>query len=208
MILGSLSAKYESNGDLAAVSSGWGDAGGVSYGQYQLASNTGSVHSFVRWLISRDHPAGDILIQHEPGTREFSSAWIFCAKNIDDFGEAQHNYIKFAYYDPAIERLAESGYHIANHYEIMKQVVWSRAVQYGTGYIVEMFEDAVKAIGYPNLSYVDAKDFDRDMIHAIYIDVCSMPEWTSGSPGLQEGLYSRFKSECNDALNLLNKEVC
>lgn len=41
--LGSLSAVYESNGDPACVSSGVNDAGGISYGTYQLASNCGSV---------------------------------------------------------------------------------------------------------------------------------------------------------------------
>ena len=37
--LGNLSAVYESNGDPACVSSGVNDAGGISYGTYQLASN-------------------------------------------------------------------------------------------------------------------------------------------------------------------------
>jgi len=85
----------------------------------------------------------------------------------------------------------------------MRDVVWSRAVQYGTGYIVEMFTDAVKSLGYPNLSYVDDARFDADMIKAVYLNVCSTPEWTSGSPALRRGLYSRFKNECNDALEML-----
>lgn len=207
MKLGNLSAKYESNGDAAAVSTGWGDLGGVSYGAYQLASNTGSVHSFVRWLRTKNYPAGNLLGQHEPGTRNFSAAWMWCADKLPDFGDVQHDYIKYAYYDPAAELLAEAGYHLENHYEVMKDVVWSRAVQYGTGYIVEMFEEAVKSLGYENLSYVDAKNFDIDMIKAIYLDVCSTEEWTSGSPDLREGLYARYESECNDAIKMIEREV-
>jgi hypothetical protein len=202
-VLGDLSSKYESNGDPATVSSGWGDAGGVSYGCYQLASNTGSADSFVRWLRNNNHPAGNILGQHTPGSREFSAAWVYCAKNIADFGYAQHNYIAYAYFEPAVELLAEAGFHIENHQPIMADVVWSRAVQYGTGYIVEMFEDAVHSLGYENLSYVDAPRFDADMIKAVYLNVCMTEEWTNGSPALREGLYNRFQNECDDALIML-----
>ena len=49
--LGSLSAVYESNGDPACVSSGVNDAGGISYGTYQLASNCGSVDEFLGWSL-------------------------------------------------------------------------------------------------------------------------------------------------------------
>lgn len=200
MKLGSLSAKYESNGNPATVSTGWGDAGGVSYGIYQLASNTGSAQSFVNWLLNKGHYCGNILNKHQSGTREFSAAWIFCAENYLDFGDLQHDYIEWAYYLPAVAALRRAYFNIENHTDVMKDVVWSRAVQYGTGYIVEMFETACKSLGYPNLSYVDAPNFDANMIRAIYLDVCKTSEWTGGSPSLRAGLYARFKNECRDAL--------
>lgn len=203
MKLGSLSAKYESNGNPGTVSTGWGDAGGVSYGTYQLASNTGSVRSFINWLRNQGHSCANILGQHQPGSREFSSAWKFCAENYPDFGDLQHDYIEYAYYQPAVIALRKAYFNIENHHEVMKDVVWSRAVQYGTGYIVEMFEDACKSLGHPNLSYIDAPNFDADMIRAIYINVCKTPEWTGGSPSLRSGLYARFENECRDALSRL-----
>ena len=91
----------------------------------------------------------------------------------------------------------------------MKDVVWSRAVQYGPYQIVEMFDDACTIVlgGKFNLSYVDAKYFDELMIKAIYLEVCSTPEWTNGSPSLREGLYARFRNECEDALAMLNEEL-
>ena len=82
----------------------------------------------------------------------------------------------------------------------MKDVVWSRAVQYGAGNIGEMFAEACEKLGYPNLSYVDDSSFDADMIKAIYLKVCSTPAWTNGSPALRQGLYSRFERECSEAL--------
>ncbi len=200
MKLGQLSAKYESNGNPGAVSTGYGDAGGISYGTYQLASNAGSVTSFVNWLNTLGHPAGNILNKYAPGNRDFAAAWIYCADNLPDFSDLQHDYIKYSYYDPTIKLLADAGFHIANHHPVMRDVIWSRAVQYGTGNIVEMFEAAVRMLGYPHLSYVDAPNFDAAMIRAIYLDVCKTPEWTNGSPALRAGLYARFDSECADAL--------
>lgn len=202
-MLGNLSKRYESNGDPGCISSGWGDAGGKSYGMYQLASNTGSVTSFIRWCKANGYWFGDYLAQYSVGSAGFDAAWTFLAEsgNRDDFAKSQHEYIKYAYYDPAVKALRNAMYDVeGKHSEVMQDVVWSRAVQYGTGYIVEMFEDAVKAIGYPNLSYVDDRTYDEAMIRAIYLDVCSTPEWTNGSPSLRSGLYSRFRNECNDAL--------
>ena len=48
-MLGDLSRLYESNGDPGCISNGWGDAGGKSYGMYQLASRMGSVNSYLGW---------------------------------------------------------------------------------------------------------------------------------------------------------------
>lgn len=202
-MLGDLSKRYESNGDPGCISNGWGDAGGKSYGMYQLASNTGSVTSFIRWCRANGYWFGDYLAQYNVGSAGFDAAWTFLAEsgNRDDFAKSQHEYIKYAYYDPAIRALKNAMYDVeGKHSEVMQDVVWSRAVQYGTGYIVEMFEEAVKAIGYPNLSYVDDKAYDEAMIKAIYLDVCSTPEWTNGSPSLRSGLYSRFRNECRDAI--------
>ena len=206
MKLGSLSQWYES-GDAGpgCVSSGAGDAGGVSYGTYQISSTQGSAASFVRWLQQTGHPAGAVLGQRTPGSQAFSQAWTYCAAAYPDFGDLQHQYIKHAYYDPAVALLREAGYHIENHYRVMQDVVWSRAVQYGS-YIVEMFETACLGLNYPNLSYVDAPDFDAAMIKAVYLDVCKTPEWTSGSPAVRDGLYNRFENECRDALAMLAAE--
>lgn len=203
-MLGSLSAKYESSGNPAAVSSGWGDAGGKSYGAYQLASNVGSVHSFLRWGLNSDNNVYNqyaaALNEYEVNSLGFVGKWEEIG-TIDPQGffQMQHDYIEYAYYNPAISALRSAGFNIENHNEVMKDVVWSRAVQYAS-YIVEIFEDACEIMGYPNLSYIDAPNFDEQLIKAIYLDVCSTEEWTNGSPSLREGLYNRFENECREAL--------
>lgn len=201
-MLGELSARYESNGDPSSISSGAFDLGGKSYGMYQLASNVGSVHAYLGWAKRNGYWFADKLMEHPVGSASFDAFWSFLGDsgNRDDFAKSQHDFIKDSYYEPAVEALKANGYDIEKHSEVMKDVVWSRAVQYGAGNVVDMFTEACNTLGHPNLSYVDAEWFDKAMIKAIYLDVCSTEEWTDGSPHLRFGLYNRFKRECEDAL--------
>lgn len=208
-MLGDLSANYESNGDPATISSGYGDLGGASYGAYQFASNMGVVDDFVAWLASEGYPHADTLVNAGgPGNPFFNQAWIYVADiDRDGFMAKQHEYVMDRYYDSAVWFLERAGYHADKHSNTMQDVIWSRAVQYGPALIVEMFETAASIIGHPNLSYVDDISFDADMIRSIYLNVCMSDEWTNGSPGLREGLHARFQAECNDALEMLSCEL-
>ena len=205
-MLGDLSKKYESNGDPGCISTGWGDAGGKSYGMYQLSSNMGIVRDFTSWLIRRGCWFGDALAVEPVGSKQFDDTWITLAtEHKDEFSRWQHDYIEDLYYDVAVKALEQNYFNINKHSYTMQDVIWSRAVQYGPGRIVEMFVEAVNKLGYPNLSYVDDKRFDADLIGAIY-DVCATPEWTSGSLALREGLYNRFAAEKEEAWKRLELE--
>ena len=209
-MLGDLSKKYESNGDAGTISSGYGDAGGKSYGMYQFSSTMGVVDNYVKWLRDNGYWFGDELAKYTVGSSYFDDAWRFLANsdNRGDFERSQHDYAKVIYYDRACSILADAGYHIEKHSKAMKDVVWSRAIQYGPYQINQMFNEACCGVlGYFNLSYVDDIAFDKSMIEAIYLEVCSTPGWTNGSPSLREGLYARFRNECADALNMLNEEL-
>ena len=209
-MLGDLSKKYESSGDAGTISSGYGDAGGKSYGIYQFSSTMGVVDNYVKWLQENGYWFGDELAKYTVGSSYFDDAWRFLANsdNRGDFDRSQHDFTKAMYYDRACALLADSGYHVNKHSKAMKDVVWSRAVQYGPYQIVDMFDEACCGVlGYFNLSYVDDIAFDKSMIEAIYLEVCSTPGWTNGSPSLREGLYARFRNECADALNMLNEEL-
>lgn len=202
-MLGDLSKKYESNGDPGCISSGLGDAGGKSYGMYQMSSRYGVVNDYVQWLYNNGYWFAENLAEHPVGSLAFDEAWRWLAysDNKADFFKSQHDYIRDKYYKPAISALKAAMYDVeGKHNKVMQDVVWSRAVQYGVGNIVEMFTAACNKLGHPNLSYVDAKDYDKAMIKAIYFDVCSTAEWTNGSPALRQGLYHRFNAECMDAL--------
>ena len=209
-MLGDLSKMYESNGNPGTISSGYGDAGGKSYGMYQFSSTMGVVDNYIKWLRDKGYWFGEELAKYTVGSSYFDDAWRFLANsdNRGDFERSQHDYAKVIYYDRACSILADAGYHIEKHSKAMKDVVWSRAIQYGPYQINQMFDEACCGVlGYFNLSYVDDIAFDKSMIEAIYLEVCSTPGWTNGSPSLREGLYARFRNECADALNMLNEEL-
>lgn len=212
-MLGDLSAKYESSGNPGSVSSGVDDPGGKSYGSYQLSSNSGSVAGFINWAVNVSgntayRQYGDALNEFGIATREFDEKWQeIAAADGWTFDQMQHDYIAYAYFFPATDALRDAGFDSNRHTAAMQDVIWSRAVQYGAGQIVEMFETAAQRMynaaeddysGYPNLTYVDDAKFDYDLIQSIYLKVCKTEEWTAES--CRYGLYRRFDEECADAL--------
>ncbi|WP_288190806.1 hypothetical protein [uncultured Veillonella sp.] len=209
-MLGDLSAKYESNGNALCVSDGWGDPGGKSYGAYQLSSNAGSLQEFMQWCRNSGEAykvqIADTLCEYSLCSSAFDAAW----RSFDEsqFLQVQHEYIKERYYDVAVRLLRNAMFNIENHSEVMKDVIWSRAVQYGTSNIVEMFEDALRLMpNYDpswNLSYVDALRFDWDIINCVY-DVCMTEEWNSSA--LRDNLNARFRSEKSEALARFISEI-
>lgn len=210
MTIGRLSAKYESNGNPATISTGWGDSGGKSYGCYQLASNMGSVRSFIYWLQKNGNEYGDMLDNFEIGSAAFDKLWTDIAtKDGGNFKALQHDYIAYAYFEPAKRALQRNGYDLDKHYHVMKDIVWSAAVQHGVGSVVELFNTAAQRIdrSWHNMSYVDDARFDEAMIKSIYLNVRRTPEWTGGAPALRYGLYTRFENECAEALQMLRAEM-
>lgn len=218
-----LARKYESNGDPACVSSGVGDLGGISYGLYQFASKVGVVDEFVAWLCDYPEPAlanyGTVLAAHEVNSEGFIEEW----KNLGtvdpgNFGRLQDEYIKEMYYEKCSKLLCRENYCADKHTDAMRAVILSRAVQNGPTGAKNLFVEACSRLGHPNLSYVDDKYFDDDMIGAIYdflIAECdsarpdgrgvyrSTNGYCNGSRGVIDGLRNRFVREKKDALDML-----
>lgn len=219
-----LSAKYESNGDPAAVSSGSGDRGGISYGIYQLSSNAGSVGSFLRFACRYKNEAlanyGKVLSEFDVNSNGFIREWKSIG-SIDPagFAELQNAYAKSVYYDEAAQKLRRAHYTIETKSKAMQAVLFSRAIQYGAGNMIELYTEAAMRLGYVNLSYVDDQYFDKEMIASIYdflIEECdraynkgngtyhSPKDWANGSyTVVKAGLKNRFVNEKADALGMM-----
>lgn len=216
MALGGLSASYESNGNPGCVSSGAGDLGGISYGAYQLASNVGSVDEFIQWGMNQNGFYADYansLNKYDVNSDAFIREWKSLAEtDYNGFLQMQHDYIKSEYYDTACRYLANEGFHADNHSDALKDVIWSRAVQYGPGNVVDLFNEALRYVpGYTeewNLSWVDAKRFDYDLIVGVY-ESNKTDEWISDalSEDVREGVYNRMEEEKQEALAMFTKEI-
>jgi hypothetical protein len=206
--LGNLSKHYESGKRGSdAISSGKNDAGGRSYGAYQIASRTGKMHEFIEY--SRKHnpkvyqalsAAGGASAAIE-GTKTFQDAWLGLAKD-ESFLDYQHEFIKATNYDP-VERDLQSrhGLDLSQRSAALRDVVWSVAVQHGQA-SARTFKRKGKLVDGPLEGALKGKDVtnmsDRELIDAIY-DYRANKYW----PKEKE---SRYKKERECALKALDDE--
>lgn len=224
MLNNTLVLKYEASGDPGAVSTGSGDLGGRSYGIYQLSSTSGSVQAFLQWATAYPDAAlanyAKVLSCYAINSPEFIAKWQEIA-GIDPVGFAklQNEYAGDTYYNAAVYKLQAVNYNLEKHTSAMQAVLLSRAVQYGADNMPELYTNAAKRLGYPNLSYVDTANFDDQMIPSIYdflIGECDNAyqlsnglyhgpgDWANGSYDVVKiGLKNRFINEKDDALALL-----
>jgi len=195
MRIGVLSEKYEGGG-AATVSTGEGDSGGVSYGTYQLATNTGSVAAFVEWLLQRSdfgRDYGNVLNRWEPGSREFSAEWIALAETDPvGFGNLQDEYVKPRYYDAAVIEMQKVIFIDEGDIpDAVKCVIFSNAIQHGVYW-------AGRLVG---------ESYDSNIerwIRNVYNTKLTDLSWSDGAPSLREGLFNRWRNERDDAIALLN----
>ena len=151
-LLGSLSAKYESNGDPSAISAG-NDTGGVSYGAYQFSSYYGVPLEFANWCVSSGEglESGQRLLDayaadgNTYGT-QFNAVWrSIAAEDSTAFLVLQHNFTKSRYYDVMVAKLEAQvyGFKVDDYTIALKNVIWSRAVQQGANsdVITKAFEN-------------------------------------------------------------------
>jgi LysM repeat protein len=203
--LGKLSAKYETGKrGPGTVSTGRGDAGGVSYGSYQMTSRNdgGTVGRFVSqpgFLWRREFQG------LAPGSPEFTRVWKdIAAREPDAFQQAQHGYIKKTHYDPLVRKIQqEDGLKVNARSNALRDVVWSTAVQHGpNNSIVSRALRKVRA-------GLRGRELDRALIVAIYAERGrrrsdgNLAYFSRNSPAVQQGVARRFVNEEQDALQLL-----
>ena len=169
MQLGSLSAKYESNGRPDTISGG-GDYGGVSYGAYQFSSRFDVPKTFFNWCISsgKGVATGQRLkaayeLDNNTYGEKFNAEWKKIAQESpESFLALQHGFTKARFYDVVVERLEQQfeGFDVDNYTIALKNVIWSRAVQNGAN------NDVIK-IAFENLGGFKNQPEDV-LIKAIY----------------------------------------
>ena len=189
--VGSISGKYESGNDPARISSGKGDAGGVSYGSHQLSSKTGTLNTFLKQSQYGKQFAG-----LEPGTKEFNAKWTELAKGDPSFGQAQDTFIASTHYLPQVAKLEKAGLGaLENKGQAVQEMIYSTSVQYGPK--TDVIQQALKGKDVSKMS-------DADIIKTVqtYKNSTVGSYFGSSSPAVQNGVKNRTKNEMNDLLLL------
>ena len=212
-LLGTLSAKYESNGDPAAISSGNGDAGGASFGAYQFSSNAGVPYAFAKWCISTENSIdiGERLIaaytedSNSCGST-FKAEWKeIAAEDSSFFLALQHSYVKEKYYDAIVTRIENNvaNFDIDMYGIALKNVFWSRSVQHGVGGSYNVITRAFDSLG------GFALQSEEILIGAIYAESGAVSDTgtnpMTGSVAEQYGIagkYMKYYSKNSSAVQL------
>jgi len=126
------------------VSGGVGDAGGVSYGKYQLSSKTGTMAAFLRSKEAEKYEGRfDGL---EPGSEEFSVAYQKVAQeDPEGFAKAQREFIKRTHFDPVVNHAKAKWIDVND--PAIQEALWSQSVQHSGKGNREIIDRAMERVG-------------------------------------------------------------
>lgn len=212
-MLGSLSSKYETGGrGPGTVSSGVGDAGGVSYGSYQMTGQPDG-GTAARFIADPTFPWRQRFAGLMPGSPEFSALWkALATESRDTFFEAQHAFIQRTHFDPLVRKIeAEDGLNVTRRSHALQDVIWSTAVQHGPN--TPVVHRAILALGGAQALLPADLERDRQLIVAIYAERGrrnadgNLVYFSKNSKAVQDGVARRFVDEGRDALRMLESLV-
>lgn len=197
--LGSLSARFESNGRAGAI--GHDSTGGFSYGAYQIASKVGSMGRFLDFLTTAAPDAAATLqaaggeAAARSGDAAFRAAWQALAAD-PTFLALQHGFIQATHYEPFARRLVDDlGLDLAQRSAALRDVAWSVAVQHGPGNAV--FH---RALSGQDLAALD----DRAIIERVYAERGQVEVYfASSTAAVKSAVANRFEAELGEALSRL-----
>ncbi len=189
--IGSLSSRYESNGNPGAVNEN--DVGGAAYGSYQMHSS-GTVGAFVK-----NSPWAKEFEGLKPGSKPFTAKWKeIAARDGQAFGDAQHESIKQTHYAPMVEAASKMGIDVSSN-KMLQDVMWSTGVQHGTTGGPEILSQALAGVDPKTLTPMQIKnriyaergrkDMNGNLVHFPRVK----------GAAAQSGLVDRFTNESRDA---------
>ena len=200
--IGGLSAKYESHGYYGVI--GRDKTGGWSYGKFQIATKTGTMKVFMRWLKRHDIESYNALSVQGgykaayKASKGFVRVWRELSKG-NRFQQSQYNFIKDTHYNVLVNNMDKFGVDVSRRSLSFKNVVWSTAVQHGGRYGknnsggAAIMERVFKKVG-KNAS-------DKDAINYLYR--IRGEYFSSSSSRVRKAVKNRFKKERLDALKSL-----
>jgi len=186
--LGQTSAHYESGGNVATISTGQGDRGGVSYGAYQLSSVTGTLREYLD-----QSPYGSQFEGLSPATPAFDAQWRTLARTDPGFGDDQQRFIGESHYSQQVAALEARGLALSQRGMAVQDALWSTSVQC-RGLTPGIFDKGLKE------KFGDHYDLsslsDKDIVGAVQdYKIAHVDTLFAGSPNLHDSLKARFGHE-------------
>ncbi|BBB90397.1 MAG TPA: hypothetical protein PKA28_18290 [Methylomusa anaerophila] len=159
--------------------------GGIGYGIYGFAANTGVPQSFVGWLNKKGHPYGRMLSKFASGTREFSCCWQYIGEHDpEEFKALQHEYVRNTYYVPAVENLCqEFNLDIRSRDAKLQELVWAVAVEYGPTAVGDLMREVLRISGLTHLNELNDHDLRRSIEH-----IFATSDWAEASDTMAAGV--------------------
>jgi hypothetical protein len=191
--LGSLAARYESGGK-GSEAVGWDSTGGTSFGKYQIATKTGTMDQFMKFLQKDNPEAYERLMAAGPADSgkdgKFAQEWKSLAKE-GKLGDSEHKFIKSTHYDKAMSGLGDATLQeMISKSGALQEVMWSTSVQHGAGGAQKIFESAFQK----GMS-------EEELIKAVYASRAK--KFGSSTAQVQASVQARFVDEQSRALAMV-----
>ena len=205
--LGLLSRLKESDNGKKLWNNGETDkTGGWSYGLYQIATKTGTMNDYLKYLLN--HPSylnfyntlqqaggnASALL----GSEQFKKTWADLSQN-NDFLQSQQDFIFNKKLNIVLRKIKDiKGLNLDKRSPVIRDVIFSTAVQHGEGGASTVFHNALGN----DASHLS----NEDIINLIYNERSKVKKYFSKStPETQDSLKDRFLKECQKAQELLKK---
>jgi hypothetical protein len=191
--LGSLAARYESGGK-GSEAVGYDSTGGTSFGKYQIATKTGTMDQFMKFLQKDNPEAYERLMAAGPADSgkdgKFAQEWKSLAKD-GKLGDSEHKFIKATHYDKAMTGLGDATLQeMISKSGALQEVMWSTSVQHGAGGAKKIFESAFQK----GMS-------EEELIKAVYASRAK--KFGSSTTQVQASVQARFVDEQSRALAMV-----
>jgi hypothetical protein len=168
----------------------------VSYGTFQLSSNTGGVQAFLKRYESTPQ-VRKLLAAGPINSDAFKQTWVQLGNTDPAFAKMQADYNRETYLQPTLSRLKSSGIDLSNRGFGVLSVVDATADQYGQAGASNTIAAALKGQDLSKMS-------DKDIITAIedYKIKTVGSHFRSSSASVQQSVANRFATEKEVAIKL------
>jgi len=198
--LGSISAGNESARGVHEISTGIGDAGGVSYGAHQLSSKTGTMAKFLS--SPEGQPFAAEFQGMSPGSAAFNKKYEQVANERGaEFAKAQKGFIDRTHYAPMVNNVLKgTGMDFSKKGKAVQEMLYSTGVQYGSG--TSVINNALKGKNVANMS-------DADIITTVqdYKSATVGQYFRSSAPNIQQSVANRAQKEKAQLLAFNQQEL-